>query len=87
VVAAGPADYERFVLETLTKVPGIEKVKTTFVLSSSKVTTKIPVKGLDPQPPKMRPRRRKTLQQQPKTLQQEKESGHPPTRPTRKVFL
>ncbi len=43
VVSSGPADYERFVLGTLTKIPGIEKVKTTFVLSSSKMTTRIPV--------------------------------------------
>jgi Lrp/AsnC family leucine-responsive transcriptional regulator len=43
VVAASPADYETFVMETLTKIPGIEKVKTTFVLSSSKLETAIPV--------------------------------------------
>lgn len=45
VVAASPQDYERFVLEGLTKVRGIEKVKTTFVLSSAKLETAIPVKG------------------------------------------
>ena len=43
VVTASPADYERFVLGRLRKVPAIEKVKTTFVLSSSKLETKIPV--------------------------------------------
>jgi Lrp/AsnC family leucine-responsive transcriptional regulator len=43
VVSASPADYERFVLDKLTKIPGIEKVKTTFVLSSPKLITKIPV--------------------------------------------
>jgi len=43
VVTASPADYERFVLGRLLKVPAIEKVKTTFVLSSSKLETKIPV--------------------------------------------
>ena len=43
VVAASPQDYERFVLDKLTKIDGIEKVKTTFVLSSSKVETAIPV--------------------------------------------
>jgi len=48
VVAASPADYERFVLEKLTKIPGIERVKTTFVLSSSKLETRIPVD--DPAP-------------------------------------
>ena len=42
VVAASPIDYERFVLERLTKIAGIEKIKTTFVLSSSKVETRIP---------------------------------------------
>lgn len=43
VVAASPAQYEDLVLEKLTKVPGIEKVKTTFVLSSSKLETALPV--------------------------------------------
>ena len=43
VVSASPLDYECFVLERLTKIGGIEKVKTTFVLSSPKVETKIPV--------------------------------------------
>ena len=41
VVAASPTDYERFVLDKLMKVPGIEKIKTTFVLSSSKVETRV----------------------------------------------
>ena len=45
VVASSPAEYETFVIEKLTKVEGIEKVKTTFVLSSSKLETAIPVKG------------------------------------------
>lgn len=43
VVAASPGEYERFVLDKLTKIEGIEKVKTTFVLSSSKLETAIPV--------------------------------------------
>jgi DNA-binding Lrp family transcriptional regulator len=43
VMAASPAAYEDFVLEKLTKVGGIEKVKTTFVLSSSKLETALPV--------------------------------------------
>jgi Lrp/AsnC family leucine-responsive transcriptional regulator len=42
VIAASPTDYERFVLGKLMKITGIEKVKTTFVLSSSKLETKIP---------------------------------------------
>jgi len=45
VVAASPGDYESFVVDKLTKIEGIEKVKTTFVLSSSKLETAIPVKG------------------------------------------
>ena len=45
VVAASPGEYEKFVLEKLTKVRGIEKVKTIFVLSSAKLETAIPVKG------------------------------------------
>lgn len=43
VVASSPDEYERFVLEKLTRVSGIEKVKTIFVLSSSKLETAIPV--------------------------------------------
>ncbi|MFN7972930.1 MAG: Lrp/AsnC family transcriptional regulator [Acidobacteriota bacterium] len=43
VVAASPEEYEAFVLGKLTRVGGIEKVKTTFVLSSSKLETAIPV--------------------------------------------
>jgi DNA-binding Lrp family transcriptional regulator len=43
VVAANPAVYESFVLEKLTRIEGIEKVKTTFVLSSSKLETAIPL--------------------------------------------
>jgi len=30
-------------MESLTKIPGIQKVKATFVLSSSKLETRIPV--------------------------------------------
>ncbi len=45
VVSASPLDYERFVLERLTKIAGIEKVKTTFVLSSPKLETRIPVEA------------------------------------------
>ena len=47
VIAASPIDYERFVLGKLMKVAGIEKVKTTFVLSSSKLETKIPLGSVD----------------------------------------
>lgn len=45
VVAKNPEDYEKFVLEKLTRIAGIEKVKTIIVLSSSKLETAIPVKG------------------------------------------
>ena len=58
VVASSPADYERFVLETLTRVPGIEKVKTIFVLSSSKQETAIPVDEPAPSEPGHEKRRR-----------------------------
>ena len=44
VIAASPGEYENFVLEKLTKVAGIEKVKTTFVLSSSKLETAVPIR-------------------------------------------
>jgi len=47
VVAASPLDYERFVLERLTKIAGIEKINTTFVLSSPKVETRIPFGATD----------------------------------------
>lgn len=47
VVAANPTDYEKFVLEKLTKIDGIEKVKTTFVLSSSKLETAIPIQEVE----------------------------------------
>lgn len=54
VVAESPAAYERFVLETLTRVPGIEKVKTIFVLSSPKSTTRLPIPGALPAKPAAR---------------------------------
>jgi len=47
VVAASPLDYEPFVLERLTKIAGIEKINTTFVLSSPKVETRIPFGATD----------------------------------------
>jgi DNA-binding Lrp family transcriptional regulator len=47
VVSGSPTDYEKFVLERLTKIAGIEKVKTTFVLSSPKLETKIPIDSAD----------------------------------------
>lgn len=45
VVAANPADYERFVLDELTQVPSVRRVKTTFVLSSPKCDTFVPIRA------------------------------------------
>ncbi len=45
VVAANPADYERFVLEELSAIPSVQRVKTTFVLSTPKDETCIPVRA------------------------------------------
>ena len=36
-------EYEQFLLHKLSKIPGIDRVKTTFVLSTSKAHTAIPV--------------------------------------------
>lgn len=48
VVAASPKDYERFVLERLTGIESVQRVKTIFVLSTAKTTTSLPVtQGLD----------------------------------------
>lgn len=44
VVAASPSDYERFVLDKLMELPDVQRVKTTFVLSSPKSTTAIPIR-------------------------------------------
>lgn len=44
VVAASPRAYEEFVLERLTAVADLQRVKSTFVLSSPKCTTAIPIK-------------------------------------------
>ncbi len=43
IVAESPADYEKFVLERLTSVADLQRVKTIFVLSSPKNTTAVPV--------------------------------------------
>lgn len=44
VVASSPADFEMFVLDQLAGIPAVQRVKTTFVLSSPKVSTVIPVR-------------------------------------------
>jgi Lrp/AsnC family leucine-responsive transcriptional regulator len=43
VVVRDIAEYERFLLHRLTKVPGIDRVKTIFVLSTSKEETAVPI--------------------------------------------
>ena len=43
VVAESPSDYESFVLNKLMEVADLQRVKTTFVLSSPKCTTAVPV--------------------------------------------
>lgn len=44
VVAANPSDFEHFVLEKLTAIETVQRVKTTFVLSTQKATTAIPIR-------------------------------------------
>ena len=46
VVASSPADFETFVLDQLTLIPAVQRVKTTFVLSSPKVSTAIPIRAV-----------------------------------------
>jgi Lrp/AsnC family transcriptional regulator, leucine-responsive regulatory protein len=43
VVVRDIAEYERFLLHRLTKVSGIDRVKTIFVLSTSKEETAVPI--------------------------------------------
>ena len=43
VVVRDIAEYELFLLHSLTKIPGIDRVKTTFVLSTSKDETAVPI--------------------------------------------
>ncbi|QQS36676.1 MAG: Lrp/AsnC family transcriptional regulator [Ignavibacteriales bacterium] len=38
--------YEKFILEKLTRIKGVDRIKTTFVLSSVKNSTKIPVEQI-----------------------------------------
>ncbi len=44
VVASSPLDYERLVLEKITAIPYVQRVKTTFVLSTPKSVTQIPIR-------------------------------------------
>lgn len=44
VVAASPADYERFVLNELMEIADVQRIKTTIVLSSPKTQTAVPIR-------------------------------------------
>jgi len=46
VVVGDIDEYERFLLHRLTRIQGIDRVKTTFVLSTSKAETAIPVEDV-----------------------------------------
>jgi len=43
VVVKNIPDYEKFILEKLTKIKGVSRVNTTFILSTFKQSTKIPI--------------------------------------------
>lgn len=43
VLARDMEDYEYFILHRITQIPGISRVKTTFVMSSPKMVTAIPI--------------------------------------------
>lgn len=45
VVAASPSDYESFVLNKLLQIKGVQRVKTTIVLSSPICVTAVPIRG------------------------------------------
>lgn len=47
VVAQSPADYERFLLEKLCAIEGVQRVHTKFVLSSPKATTELPIRSAE----------------------------------------
>jgi Lrp/AsnC family leucine-responsive transcriptional regulator len=47
VVVRDIEEYESFLLHKLTRIPGIDRVKTTFVLSTRKGETPVPVGGPD----------------------------------------
>lgn len=47
VVASSPRDYELFVLNTLTALETVQRVKTTFVLSTPKSTTVVPIRHVE----------------------------------------
>ncbi|MEQ1822119.1 MAG: Lrp/AsnC family transcriptional regulator [Fimbriimonadaceae bacterium] len=44
VVASSPVDYERVILDEISSIKGVQRVKTTFVLSTTKDETYIPVR-------------------------------------------
>lgn len=47
VVVKNIPDYEKFILEKLTKIKGVSRVNTTFILSAFKRSTKIPIDNTD----------------------------------------
>ena len=49
VVAADPRSYELFMLDNLTALDTVQRVKTTFVLSSPKSTTVVPIGAFSPE--------------------------------------
>jgi len=47
VLSRDVAEYESFLLDTLTRIPGVRKVRTLFILSTVKKETEIPLDHLD----------------------------------------
>jgi Lrp/AsnC family leucine-responsive transcriptional regulator len=45
VLVSDMPDYERFVSHKLSKVPGIARLRTSFILTTVKDTTRIPLNG------------------------------------------
>jgi DNA-binding Lrp family transcriptional regulator len=43
VVVRNRKHLERFLIDTLTPAPGVDKIRTSLVLSDVKVTTKLPI--------------------------------------------
>ncbi len=46
VIAASPVDYERVILDEISSLAGVQRVKTIFVLSTTKDETGVPVREL-----------------------------------------
>ncbi len=43
VIAKGPNDYQRFQMETLSKIKGVRNVETKFPLKRVKQTSRLPI--------------------------------------------